>query len=158
GRARSCGGLQRVCQSIRSGRGRGISARRRVMAGNPIAELQAMVGGGGGMPQGTPPAMGAAMGQRSGMGDPMGGGMPGGGGLLGMIGPYISQFLGKMMADPQAMATIGGVLSDIAGPQNAPPTNPQIASADPSAMMGYHATETGLPPGPEAAGMPMGEE
>ena len=101
------------------------------MPGDPMQELMGMLGGGGpagaGGPQpGMPPAMDAAMGQRSGMGGPPGMAPPMGGaggqmgGVMQMLGPYISQFLGSIMNNPAAMAGIGSALSEMAGPQNDP--------------------------------------
>lgn len=137
------------------------------MAGDPIQELMAMAGGGGGgggMPPGAPPAMDAAMGQRSG-GMPPGGG--GGMGLGGGLGNIMAQALEKLMQNPQAMAAIGSVLSDIAGPQNDPRMQGggqqmAMAPSNPSQMMDQATPDTGVmaPAGeefpPMGAGIPEG--
>jgi hypothetical protein len=131
------------------------------MPGNPIQELMAMVGGGGGggappmagggggPPPGMPPAMDAAMGQRT-------------GGMGMEMGNFVGQAIQKLMQNPQAMAAIGSVLSDVAGPQNDPRINtggPQLASLNPQDMMEYQATQSGMPqPDDVLATAPMGTE
>lgn len=67
---------------------------------DPAAMLQQMLGGGGGgvPPQGMPPAMGAAMGQRS------------GGGAQNLIGAIAS-----LMQDPQIQQMVGPMLASLGG-------------------------------------------